>query len=178
MNPLLPPNATDLEKKLAETGAEAFKQPSIRQVKDVDKAPADFLAFLAWERQVNYWRDEWPDALKRRIINEAIPQHKIKGTPAAIKRALEPFGFEVTLIEWFQTSPPGRPGTFSLELDLVGKELTEETYHEVNRLVEDSKAATRHVTNVQITSNPVLFINTAIALQDAVTIDCMPQGYQ
>lgn len=74
--------------------------------------------------------------------------------------------------------PPGKPGTFALELDLVGKELSEETYHEVNRLVEDSKAATRHVSNVQISSNPVLYINTAIALQDAVTIECMPQGYQ
>ncbi|MCE6855322.1 phage tail protein I [Acinetobacter baumannii] len=178
MKSLLPPNATELEKKLAETGAEAFKKPSIRLAKDVDQTPAEFLAFLAWERQVNYWRDEWPDALKRRIINEAIPQHKIKGTPAAIKRALEPFGFEVTLIEWFQTNPPGRPGTSAPQPGLVGKEVTGETYHEVNRLVEDSKAATRHVTNVQITSNPILYINTAIALQDAVTIECMPQGYQ
>ncbi|EMI9071349.1 phage tail protein I [Acinetobacter baumannii] len=178
MKSLLPPNATDLEKKLAEIGSDAFNLPSIKLAKDVDHAPSDFLAYLAWERQVNYWRDEWPDALKRHIINQAISQHKIKGTPAAIKRALEPFGFEVKLIEWFQMDPPGKPGTFALELDLVGKELSEETYHEVNRLVEDSKAATRHVSNVQISSNPVLYINTAIALQDAVTIECMPQGYQ
>lgn len=178
MKSLLPPNATDLEKKLADVGADAFNLPSIKLAKDVDHAPSDFLAYLAWERQVNYWRDEWPDALKRHIINQAIPQHKIKGTPAAIKRALEPFGFQVELIEWFQMEPPGKPGTFALELDLVGKELSEETYHEVNRLVEDSKAATRHVSNVQITSNPVLYINTAIALQDAVIIECMPQGYQ
>ena len=59
--------------------------PSIKLAKDVDHAPSDFLAYLAWERQVNYWRDEWPDALKRHIINQAISQHKIKGTPAAIK---------------------------------------------------------------------------------------------
>ncbi|MBK0062617.1 MULTISPECIES: phage tail protein I [unclassified Acinetobacter] len=174
----LPPNATDLEKNIAETGKDAFEQPSIKLAKNVDQAPSEFLAFLAWERQVNYWRNEWPDSLKRQIINEAIPQHKIKGTPAAIKRALEPFGFEVTLTEWFNEVPPGKPGTFSLELDLVGKELTEEIYHEVNRLIEDSKAVTRHVSNVQISSNPLLYINTAIALQDAVTIECMPQGYQ
>ncbi|MCE6089839.1 phage tail protein [Acinetobacter baumannii] len=52
MKSLLPPNATDLEKKLAEVGADAFNLPSIKLAKDIDHAPSDFLAYLAWERQV------------------------------------------------------------------------------------------------------------------------------
>ncbi|WP_285164406.1 phage tail protein I, partial [Mycobacterium tuberculosis] len=78
------------------------------------------------------------DSLKRNVIKNSREQHRIKGTAAAIKRALEPFGYEVKLIEWFQAVPNLIPVTFNLELDLIGKSLNQEVYNEINRLVSDA----------------------------------------
>ena len=37
MTSLLPPNSTDLERKFAEAGKDAFDLPSIRIIKDIDQ---------------------------------------------------------------------------------------------------------------------------------------------
>ncbi len=47
----------------------------------------------------------WQEELKRKVIKESRDLHRLKGTPAAIKKALEPFGYEVTLVEWFKAEP-------------------------------------------------------------------------
>ena len=102
MTSLLPPNSTDLERKFAEAGKDAFDLPSIRIIKDIDQVPAQFLPFIAWQKSVDYWDENWQEALKRKVIKESRALHRLKGTPAAIKKALEPFGYEVTLIEWLR----------------------------------------------------------------------------
>ena len=122
MTSLLPPNSTDLERKLAEAGKDAFDLPSIRIIKDIDQVPSQFLPFIAWQKSVDYWDENWQEALKRKVIKESRALHRLKGTPAAIKKALEPFGYEVTLIEWFKAVPNLVPGTFTLKV-VVGERL-------------------------------------------------------
>ena len=175
MTSLLPPNSTDLERKLAEAGKDAFDLPSIRIIKDIDQVPAQFLPFIAWQKSVDYWDENWQEALKRKVIKESRALHRLKGTPAAIKKALEPFGYEVTLIEWFQAVPNLIPGTFNLELDLIGKSLNQEVYNEINRLVSDAKAASRHLTNLTITTNPILTIRNILVHQTAFTFSSEPK---
>ena len=174
MTSLLPPNSTDLERKLAEAGKDAFDLPSIRIIKDIDHVPSQFLPFIAWQKSVDYWDDNWPDALKRTVIKESRNLHRLKGTPIAIRQALAPFGYEVKLIEWFNQSPLGTPGTFALELDLIGRELNAEVFYEVNRLIYESKSASRHISNLQITSNPILPNVIVFAAQHAVTFESRP----
>ena len=176
MTSLLPPNSTDLERKLAEAGKDAFDLPSIRIIKDIDQVPSQFLPFIAWQKSVDYWDDNWQEELKRKVIKESREQHRIKGTAAAIKRALEPFGYEVKLIEWFQAVPNLIPGTFNLELDLIGKSLNQEVYNEINRLVSDAKAASRHLTNLTITTNPILTIRNILVHQTAFTFSSEPKA--
>ncbi len=175
MKNLLPPNATKLEKNLTEIGKETFDLPSIRVVKNIDEVPAQFLPFLAYQKSVDYWDNNWQDALKRQVIKSSREQHKIKGTAAAIKRALEPFGYEVKLIEWFQVEPNLTPGTFNLELDLIGKSLDQEVYNEVNRLVSDAKAASRHLANLTIAANPIGTTRNIFVHQTAVTYSSEPR---
>lgn len=176
MNQLLPANATDLERKLAEARqSESHLEKRLNVLINIDSVPDQFLNYLAIQHSVDYWRDDWSPSLKRSVLKQSFARHKIKGTPAAIKKALEPFGYMPTLVEWWQTNPQGRPGTFYLELDLTGKALSEEVYKEVNRLVEENKPASRHLSNLQITSNPILTIRTAIALQDAITVEILPR---
>ena len=175
MKSLLPPNCTQLERNLTEVGKDAFELPSIRVTKDINQVPAQFLPFIAYQKSVDYWDDDWQDALKRKVIQSSKEQHKIKGTAAAIKRALEPFGYEVKLIEWFKASPELTPGTFNLELDLIGKPLSQEVFNEVNRLVSDAKSAARHLGSLTITANPVLNIHNILVHQTALTFCSLPR---
>lgn len=168
------PNATKLEIAMAATGAYAFQQPSLTLVQDFDLVPEDFLPALAWQESVDYWDHKFVPSLKRELIKNSRQQHKIKGTTAAIKQALAPFGYEIKLTEWFNQSPPGIPGTFALELDLIGRELDAEVFYEVNRLIYESKAASRHISNLQITSNPILPNVIVFAAQHAVTFESRP----
>ena len=176
MKTLLPPNSTDLERKLAEVGEEAFDLPSVRVIKDIDHVPSQFLPFIAWQRSVDYWDENWQEALKRKVIKESRDLHRLKGTPASIKKALEPFGYEVTLIEWFKAEPNLVPGTFNLELNVIGKSLNAETYSEINRLVSESKAASRHLANLTVTINPILMIRNLIVHQTALTYTSEPRA--
>ena len=175
MNSLLPPNASELERKITQVGKAAFDLPSIRVTKDIDDVPSQFLPFIAWQKSVDYWDESWQDSLKRSVIKNSREQHRIKGTAAAIKRALEPFGYEVKLIEWFKASPELPPGTFNLELDLIGKPLSREVFNEVNRLVSDAKSAARHLGNLTITTNPVLSIHNILVHQTALTFCSLPR---
>jgi len=173
---LLPPNSTLLERNLAEVCKDAFGLSSIRVIKNIDEVPTQFLPFIAYQKSVDYWDDNWQDALKRKVIKSSKEQHKIKGTTAAIKKALEPFGYEVNLIEWFQVEPNLVPGTFNLELNVIGKSLTAETYSEINRLVSESKAASRHLANLTVTINPILTTRNLIVHQTALTYTSEPRA--
>ncbi|CAM3017664.1 phage tail protein I [Acinetobacter celticus] len=175
MKSLLPPNSTFLEKNLTKNGKNAFDLPSIRIIKDIDQVPAQFLPFIAYQKSVDYWDENWQDTLKRYVIKKSKEQHKIKGTAAAVKRALEPFGYEVKLIEWFKAEPNLTPGTFNLELDLIGKSLSQEVFNEVNRLVSDAKSVSRHLGNLTITSNPTLTIHNILVHQTANTFCSLPR---
>ena len=176
MTSLLPPNSTDLERKLAEAGKDAFDLPSIRIIKDIDQVPSQFLPFIAWQKSVDYWDDNWQEELKRKVIKESRDLHRLKGTPAAIKKALEPFGYEVTLIEWFNAEPNLVPGTFNLELNVIGKSLNVETYSEINRLVSESKAASRHLGNLTITTNQIGTTKIILVHQTALTYTSEPRA--
>ncbi len=175
MKSLLPPNSTTLERNLTEIGQDAFDLSSIRIIKDIDLVPQQFLPFIAYQKSVDYWDNSWQDALKRKVIQSSKEQHKIKGTAAAIRRALEPFGYEVKLVEWFQAQPNLTPGTFNLELDLIGKGLDQEVYNEVNRLVSDAKAASRHLGNLTITTNPIGTTKIILVHQTAITFSSEPR---
>ncbi len=176
MTSLLPPNASELERKITQVGKGAFDLQSIRVIKDIDAIPPQFLPFIAWQKSVDYWDENWQEELKRKVIKESRDLHRLKGTPAAIKKALEPFGYEVTLIEWFNAEPNLVPGTFNLELNVIGKSLNVETYSEINRLVSESKAASRHLANLTVTINPILTIRNLIVHQTALTYISEPRS--
>src|SRR5699024_4292138 len=101
---ILPPNSSHLERNLAQIGAdiEEVDVDSIIRVTRVDTAPSDFLPYLAWEVSVDRWSDDWSDATKRQVIRDAFYVHKRKGTIASLRRVVEPFGYLLQVIEWFQ----------------------------------------------------------------------------
>lgn len=176
MKSLLPPNSTALEKRVSDTCKPALELPSINIVKDIDRVPSQFLPFLAYQKSVDFWDENWQESLKREVIKSSRSVHKFKGTVFSIKRALEVFGYELKLIEWFQTTPNLKPGTFNLEVDLIGKSLNKETYNEINRLVSDAKSVSRHLSSLSIISTPLLIVQNTLAHQSALTFLSEPRS--
>lgn len=171
MKKLLPSNSTELEYNLAETLSNTFKiEPRLNVLINIDSVPDQFLNFLAIQYSVDYWRDDWTPSLKRAILKQSFNRHKIKGTRKAILNALEPFGYESKITEWWQTVPQGIPGTFYLEIDLNGRELSEEVYKEVDRLISENKPASRPLTNLTINVQPVCIPRVAVGVHGAETV--------
>nr|WP_314583834.1 phage tail protein I [uncultured Pseudomonas sp.] len=118
MSELLPPNSTDLERRLAETGSAISDVPvPTRSVWDPNTAPAEQLPWLAWALSVDSWNPEWTEEQKRQTIRASSIVHRYKGTAAALKENLAALGFPIRVQEWYQQEPPGKPGTFRLVID-------------------------------------------------------------
>lgn len=76
--------------------------------------PIELLPYLAWALSVDVWQNDWPEQVKRETVAAAPFVHRIKGTVAAIERAVEPFRATLRIEEWFESDPPKRRGTFEV----------------------------------------------------------------
>lgn len=119
---LLPPNATPIERRLAQTLAAIDDIPvPLRELVKPGSIPAALLPWLAWQLGVDHWQDYWPEHVKRARVAAAIPIARKKGTAAAVREAVATFGAHVVLREWFELSPVGQPGTFEVNLTVTGE---------------------------------------------------------
>lgn len=141
-NQLLPPNATRLERALADTLNQPCPLP-ITQLWSPEHCPLALLPYLAWARSVDRWDPNWPEATKRLMVSNAFYIHQHKGTLSALKRVIAPFAGDFKITEWWQTTPPGAPGTFTIVLSVIETGISEETYLELQRLLDDAKPASR-----------------------------------
>lgn len=148
---LLPPNATPLERNLARAGASIEDIPvPLRDLWNPDICPVDWLPFLAWAFSVDRWDPTWPTSTKRAVIKASYFVHKQKGTIGAIRRVVEPLGFLIRVIEWWQTEPPGERGTFKLDIGVLELGITEDIFQELERLIDDAKPLARHMRGLAI----------------------------
>lgn len=99
---LLPPNSTDLERKLAQVGATAIldlgDDAAIRGRKF--DPPDNWLDALIWEYALGEITPYISD--KRRLISEGIRWTRLRGTPASLHIAFSWVGLDADIIE----SPP------------------------------------------------------------------------
>jgi phage tail protein, P2 protein I family len=103
---------------------------------------------LAWQYSVDRWDEKWSEQIKRKVIAEAFEIHKFKGTKESIRRAVEPFGFLIKIIEWWQNNQT--PGSFALEIGVSDTGITEESYNELSRIIDDVKPVSRQLSNLAI----------------------------
>ena len=90
---LLPRDSSDPWERVVEQGSaerwEAFDADIIRRFKDPWTCPEHLLNFLAFERSVDIWDENWPVLKKRSVIASAPADHRIKGTEAGTRRYVE-----------------------------------------------------------------------------------------
>lgn len=57
------------------------------------------LELLAWQMHVDFWETEWPREKKMELVRTSTAWHRIKGTPAAVERALALYDVAATVDE-------------------------------------------------------------------------------
>ncbi|BCL91382.1 phage tail protein I [Ralstonia nicotianae] len=148
---LLPPNATPLERRAAQAGGRIERVPvPLRDLWNPATCPAELLPFLAWSFSVDRWNPAWPLATKRAVTAASYFVHRKKGTIGALRRAVEPLGFLIRVIEWWQTNPPGPRGSFRLDVGVLQTGIDEAMYAELERLIDDAKPCSRPMLGLQI----------------------------
>ncbi|MHA4978030.1 phage tail protein I [Pseudomonas extremorientalis] len=173
MKSLLPSNSTKLERAIEAALYEKTIVP-LRTLYNADTCPAHLLLHLAWAWSVDRWDYRWSDATKRAAIKASYYIHKHKGTIGALRRVVEPLGYLIEVVEWWQTVPAGVPGTFALKVGVLDTGITEEMYEELARLIDDAKPVSRHMTGLAISLETRGAVNIGVALYDGDVIDVYP----
>ena len=150
---LLPINATDFEKNVTSTVSTIGDLPvEVVNLWNPDTCPEKFLPWLAWALSVDNWNSDWPAEIKRAQIADSIEIHRRKGTVLAVKLAMEAFGVQVDLKEWFEDSQnQDVPHTFKVKAwaadrNLEGKPpvLTNDYYLALKKAINNAKPVRSH----------------------------------
>ena len=170
---LLPLNSTQLERAV-EAAIEEVPTLAIRTLYNAKTCPAHLLHQLAWAWSVDRWDNRWSEQTKRAAIESAFFIHAHKGTIGALRRVVEPLGYLIEVVEWWQTVPEGEPGTFALKVGVLDTGITEEMYQELTFLIDDAKPVSRHLTGLAISLESTGQINVFAALYESEEIDVYP----
>ncbi|PCM47840.1 phage tail protein I [Pseudomonas fluorescens] len=173
MRSLLPLNSTPLERGIEATFTETTLIP-LRTLYNPDTCPVHLLPHLAWAWSVDRWDPAWPEPVKRAAIKASFYIHKHKGTIGALRRVVEPLGYLIEVLEWWQTVPEGVPGTFALKVGVLDTGITEEMYLELERLIDDAKPVSRQLTGLAISLETQGNLNISVALYEGDVIDVYP----
>ncbi|HSH26412.1 MAG TPA: phage tail protein I [Wenzhouxiangella sp.] len=172
---LLPPNASFLERAATTALAEIERVPvPLRDLWHPDRCPARLLPHLAWAFSVDRWDPSWSEAAKREVIRSSFYVHRKKGTISALRRVVEPLGYLLEVTEWWQTQPEGQRGTFALRIGVLDTGITDAMYTELERLIDDAKPLTRHITGLDITLSSYLTTHVGVSVYDGDELDVLP----
>lgn len=172
MSSLLPSNSTRLERAVEAATDEVTEVP-LRTLYNPQTCPVHLLPQLAWAWSVDRWDNAWPEAVKRSVIASAHYVHSHKGTIGALRRVVEPLGYLIEVVEWFETTPSGVPGTFALKVGVLDQGITDEMYTALSALIDDAKPVARQMTGLDISLETTgrLYVGASYSDGDELTID-------
>ncbi len=173
--PLLPSNSTPLERQAAQALAQIQRVPiPLRTLYNPDLCPLPLLPYLAWAFSVDRWDSKWPEAAKRAAIRSAYYIHSRKGTIGALRRVVEPLGYLIEVVEWWQTVPPGPRATFVRKVGVLETGITEEMYQELTWLIDDAKPLTRHLTGLAISLETTGLVHLGASVYEGDELSVYP----
>ncbi|WP_447876367.1 phage tail protein I [Serratia fonticola] len=172
-NRLLPVGSSALEVAAARACAELARIPvPVRDLWNPDTCPIALLPYLAWAFSVDHWDERWPDIVKRNVVTSAFYLHRHKGTLGAVRRVVEPLGYLIKVLEWWQNNDP--PGTFRLDIGVLETGITEAMYQEMERMIADAKPVSRHLIGLNIVQDVQGQIYTGVGTFDGDTLTVYP----
>ncbi|RSU45817.1 phage tail protein I [Sphingobium yanoikuyae] len=134
MTSILPPRSTRLQKALEQVTVDLLDLPvELRKLWSPEKCPASHLPWLAWGLSVDIWDANWPEAVKRAAIADAIAFQRRKGTPASLRTVLDRFDPLIGIVEWFEDREVLAPFHFRLELPLLDQS---DVYYDENLVTQ------------------------------------------
>ncbi len=170
---LLPVGSSPLEVAAERACAELARVPvPMRDLWSPATCPLNLLPYLAWALSVDQWDDDWPEVVKRNVVTSAFYLHRHKGTIGAVRRVVEPLGYLINVLEWWQTNDP--PGTFRLDIGVLETGITEEMYLEMERMIADAKPVSRHLIGLNIVQDVNGPVYTGVGIYDGDTITVYP----
>lgn len=176
-NSLLPPSSGDwLRYTEAGTARLSAITVALRTLWTPTACPVDLLPYLAWALSVDRWDKDWPAERKIAAIQRSYWLHRRKGTRAAVRRVIEDMGFSATFAEWFDVGD--EPGTFRLEVDINEVGLTQKTLAELNRLIDDAKPVSRHLSRFSVAVKVRGNIHTGSSLHCGEIVSVYPETYE
>jgi phage tail P2-like protein len=149
MTSLLPLNSTQLERAIEAATVEATPVP-LRLLYNPDTCPVGLLPYLASAWSVDRWDEKWTEAVKRNAVRSSFYVHAHKGTIGALRRVVEPLGYLIEVLEWWELNPLGVPGTFQLKVGVLDTGITDQMYQELTALIDDAKPVSRHLIGLAI----------------------------
>ena len=152
MASLLPPNASELERRIEDVQARlgAVAVP-IRETWDADTCPAALLPYLAWTLSVDRWDDGWSETIKRAAIRAAVAVHRRKGTRGGLDRALA--ALQVAKTEILEVWDPGGPTeayTFFVNAEVQDRGLFAEEWELLADTIEAAKNVRSHLGRLRV----------------------------
>ncbi|EDT7185810.1 phage tail protein I [Salmonella enterica subsp. enterica] len=148
-NDLLPPSASGFMRSTEQASTRLDAIPvDLRKLWNSDECPVALLSYLAWALSVDRWDKNWPEETKRKTIKASWEIHQKKGTIRALRNVVEPFGYLIRVVEWWQEN--GTPGTFRLEIGASEDGIDADTYYEMERLIADARPVSRHLVGLNI----------------------------
>lgn len=141
---ILPPNSKDLELALEKVMDPDLSPEIIRSLWNPWTCPIDLLPWLAWAMSVDDWDNTWDEQTQRRVVAASIGIHQRKGTVGAVRRAMASLGHNAKLVEWWQTTPPGLPHTFTAEVAIDSRGFTEGQLSSLERQIDRVKPVRSH----------------------------------
>lgn len=180
MTTILPPNVSDLEKKLDEAGAARIKEINtpVPTVWDAKRCPVDALPYLAWALSVDYWRSDWSENVQRQVASDSLDYHLIKGSRPAVESAISNLGFEAKCYEWFEMIPEGPPCTFRVDVFTKDTPITEEMAIEIEHSINAAKRGTLHLLDVKINLRSDALLNLAAISKIGERLRVLPRQQQ
>lgn len=171
---LLPPSVTRLEHLAAATLASNLTPELITSTRFADTCPAPLLPWLAWARSVDWWELAESEDQQRVLIKASYRLHQRKGTPWAIKEALNVLGFgDSTIIEratgrrydgtlsYNGNEPHGDPTRWAVYRVILTRPVTTEQANRIKRLLAEMAPARCHLSALDYTSAPVTYNGAA-----------------
>lgn len=178
---LLPPNASALERALADC-AQLPQQPEIiATLWSSNTSPAPVLPWLAWALSVDQWDSTWAHTSQRQAIAQSVALHRKKGTAWAVEQALVPLGIEAHITAWFDAAAQQSLPPYTFELDArTSQSLSAHTLAALQEAIDNNKSARSHLHALRLTlhQSGQLHLLAAQAGADITTVQPLPAQAQ